>query len=104
MFGCGYPGDSLTKAWLKTSFDPVFGFPTLVRFSWSTARKLLVKDSKELAYWFDLFDEEKKNGKQAKDKQQATLVVKKTPGLTARKIKPFFSTKLQLKRGGLDSL
>lgn len=65
---------------------------------------MLVQDSKDLAYWFDLFDEEKKNGKPAKGKQQAKLVVNKTPGATARKIKPFFSTKLQLKRGGLDSL
>jgi ribonuclease H2 subunit A len=63
VFGCGYPSDPSTKAWLKNSFDPVFGFPTVVRFSWSTARKMLMQDHKELAYWFDLFDEEKKYGK-----------------------------------------
>ena len=37
-FGCGYPGDAITKKWLRDSFDPVFGFPSYVRFSWSTSR------------------------------------------------------------------
>lgn len=30
-----------TKAWLASNFDPIFGFPSLVRFSWSTAEKIL---------------------------------------------------------------
>jgi ribonuclease H2 subunit A len=29
--------------WLKENSDPVFGFPSLVRFSWSTARELMDK-------------------------------------------------------------
>ena len=36
-FGCGYPGDSTTKTWLREHMDPVFGFPGLVRFSWKTS-------------------------------------------------------------------
>ncbi|XP_011032867.1 PREDICTED: ribonuclease H2 subunit A [Populus euphratica] len=35
-FGSGYPGDPETKAWLEKHQHPVFGFPTLVRFSWGT--------------------------------------------------------------------
>ncbi|XP_026440140.1 ribonuclease H2 subunit A-like isoform X2 [Papaver somniferum] len=35
-FGSGYPGDPETKTWLKDHQHPVFGFPTLVRFSWGT--------------------------------------------------------------------
>jgi ribonuclease H2 subunit A len=31
-FGSGYPADPDTKAWLQASIDPVFGFPSLVRF------------------------------------------------------------------------
>lgn len=27
--------------WLKKNVDPVFGFPRVLRFSWSTATKLL---------------------------------------------------------------
>ncbi|KNC77138.1 hypothetical protein SARC_10397, partial [Sphaeroforma arctica JP610] len=40
-FGSGYPGDPTTKAWLRNNMDPIFGFPGLVRFSWSTVTKLL---------------------------------------------------------------
>jgi ribonuclease H2 subunit A len=39
--GSGYPGDPVTKAFLRNIIDPVFGFPSLVRFTWSTASKLL---------------------------------------------------------------
>ncbi|KAJ4836862.1 hypothetical protein Tsubulata_030742 [Turnera subulata] len=35
-FGSGYPGDPETKAWLEKHKHKVFGFPTLVRFSWGT--------------------------------------------------------------------
>ncbi|KAG8265501.1 ribonuclease H2 subunit A [Homalodisca vitripennis] len=40
-WGSGYPGDPETIKFLKNNIDPVFGFPQLVRFSWSTAQKLL---------------------------------------------------------------
>ena len=33
--------DPNTVKWLKTNLDPVFGYPTVVRFSWSTCRELL---------------------------------------------------------------
>ncbi|CAI9091369.1 OLC1v1026389C1 [Oldenlandia corymbosa var. corymbosa] len=35
-FGSGYPGDPGTKSWLDDHKHSVFGFPTLVRFSWGT--------------------------------------------------------------------
>ncbi|KAI9093482.1 ribonuclease H-like domain-containing protein [Phlyctochytrium arcticum] len=40
-FGSGYPSDPNTVDWLKSNVDPVFGFPRLMRFSWSTCTKLL---------------------------------------------------------------
>ncbi|KAH9277125.1 ribonuclease HII [Batrachochytrium salamandrivorans] len=40
-FGSGYPSDPKTTAWLRNHLDPVFGFPRIVRFSWSTTAKLL---------------------------------------------------------------
>ncbi|KAL1492255.1 hypothetical protein ABEB36_012732 [Hypothenemus hampei] len=40
-FGSGYPGDPVTKKFLTDHCDPVFGFPQLVRFSWSTASNAL---------------------------------------------------------------
>lgn len=35
-FGSGYPGDPNTIAWLEHHKHSVFGFPSLVRFSWGT--------------------------------------------------------------------
>ncbi|KAJ9595409.1 hypothetical protein L9F63_013393 [Diploptera punctata] len=44
-FGSGYPNDPVTKVFLTKNIDPVFGFPQLVRFSWSTAAKILEEHS-----------------------------------------------------------
>ncbi|EFN73248.1 Ribonuclease H2 subunit A [Camponotus floridanus] len=46
-YGSGYPTDPVTKNWLSENVDAVFGFPQLVRFSWSTAEQIL--ESKALA-------------------------------------------------------
>ncbi|XP_014473091.1 PREDICTED: ribonuclease H2 subunit A [Dinoponera quadriceps] len=40
-YGSGYPTDPVTKSWLSANVDAVFGFPRLVRFSWSTAEQIL---------------------------------------------------------------
>lgn len=53
-FGSGYPGDPVTKRFLG-DVDPVFGFPRLVRFSWSTAENALEKTSYNV-----IFEEEEK--------------------------------------------
>jgi len=42
--GSGYPGDPATKKFLRSSCDSIFGFPSVTRFSWSTAEDLLAKD------------------------------------------------------------
>eukprot|EP01069_Polyplicarium_translucidae_P005326 Polyplicarium_translucidae@DN2764_c0_g1_i1.p1 len=41
--GSGYPGDEQTKSFLRAAFDKIFGFPSVVRFSWSTSRSLMEK-------------------------------------------------------------
>eukprot|EP00940_MAST-03C_sp_MAST-3C-sp2_P002190 g2190.t1 len=43
--GSGYPGDERTKKWLAKNMDPVFGFPSLIRFNWSTARDMIESES-----------------------------------------------------------
>lgn len=40
-YGSGYPGDPLTIRWLDANAHPVHGFPDIVRFSWSSAEKVL---------------------------------------------------------------
>lgn len=40
-YGSGYPNDPVTRKFLTENVDSVFGFPSLVRFSWATADKVL---------------------------------------------------------------
>ncbi|XP_053665214.1 ribonuclease H2 subunit A [Anopheles marshallii] len=48
-FGSGYPGDPTTKRFLG-EIDLVFGFPRLVRFSWSTASNALEKKAYDMEF------------------------------------------------------
>lgn len=41
---CIGAADAVTKEWLRANMDRLFGFPSLVRFSWSTCRDLLKSD------------------------------------------------------------
>ncbi|KAM7284350.1 ribonuclease H2 subunit A [Ixodes scapularis] len=49
-YGSGYPNDPATKKFLSAHVDNVFGFPSLVRFSWSTAEKLLEDNSATVSW------------------------------------------------------
>lgn len=51
-FGSGYPGDPTTKKWLTENFDPVFGYPNIVRFSWSTANNNLKANGVYPIKWY----------------------------------------------------
>lgn len=44
-FGSGYPGDEHCVKWLQKSQNPIFGYPSIVRFSWSTTREILEKQN-----------------------------------------------------------
>lgn len=62
-FGSGYPGDPETKAWLEQHKHHIFGFPTLVRFSWGTCNSYF-KDIVEVLWESDKIDEDcSSNGK-----------------------------------------
>ncbi len=43
-FGSGYPGDDTCVQWMLRAQQNVFGFPNLVRFSWSTTREAMIKN------------------------------------------------------------
>lgn len=49
--GSGYPSDPNTKAWMDANCDPVFGFPTFVRFSWGTTKTLLEKKAVQVDWY-----------------------------------------------------
>merc|ERR1712038_106880 len=64
--GSGYPGDDVTKKWLRSHFDPVFRFPQFVRFSWSTASKIIEDDGVQLDFPEDEEDDQQKSKKRKK--------------------------------------
>jgi ribonuclease H2 subunit A len=43
LFGSGYPSDPNTVRWLDENEDSFFGFPSIMRFSWSTISNRMVK-------------------------------------------------------------
>ncbi|XP_076235788.1 ribonuclease H2 subunit A [Calliopsis andreniformis] len=61
-YGSGYPNDPETKKWLSENVDPVFGLPRIVRFSWSTAEKIL--ESQALTVEWEEVEDEVNPGEQ----------------------------------------
>ncbi|KAJ8723336.1 hypothetical protein PYW08_003248 [Mythimna loreyi] len=55
-FGSGYPGDPQTKKFIREQIDNVFGYPALVRFSWSTA-ELMLQEKAATCTFEDVDDE-----------------------------------------------
>ncbi|CAD1474102.1 unnamed protein product [Heterotrigona itama] len=62
VYGCGYPNDPDTKKWLFDNVDDVFGFPRVVRFSWSPAERIL--QSHALSVEWEEVEEEENRGEQ----------------------------------------
>ncbi|THV07439.1 ribonuclease H2 subunit A [Dendrothele bispora CBS 962.96] len=50
--GSGYPSDPKTQTWLRSCLEPTFGFPKVVRFSWTTVKVLLEKEGHPVQ-WMD---------------------------------------------------
>ncbi|CAK1585381.1 unnamed protein product [Parnassius mnemosyne] len=70
-FGSGYPGDPLTKKFIRDQVDNVFGYPLLVRFSWSTAELML--QEKAATCTFEDVEEVSPNKKAAGTKSISTF-------------------------------
>lgn len=60
-YGSGYPGDPNTKSFLSSNIDPIFGFPSFVRFSWSTVKVLLENKALEVTWEVDEENDEQDN-------------------------------------------
>ena len=54
-FGCGYPSDPATRRWLEDHADRVFGYPSLIRFSWKTCTTFLAKHASTVKWFATLF-------------------------------------------------
>jgi ribonuclease H2 subunit A len=50
-FGSGYPADPVTVSWMKNQCDIVFGYPRLIRFSWSTAENAMADNGAAKVIW-----------------------------------------------------
>lgn len=49
-YGSGYTSDPYTIKWLKNNVDKVFGYPSIVRFSWETTSVALKKAAYEVKW------------------------------------------------------
>ncbi|KAH9321309.1 hypothetical protein KI387_015948 [Taxus chinensis] len=105
-FGSGYPGDPETKAWLDENKHVVFGFPTLVRFSWGTCKSYIDKCA-EVIWEADEEDRDGGSNKGDGKKQQKlnfSSLKRKSEDLESNgkgRSKFFSSRKLQLVNGPL---
>ncbi len=63
-FGCGYPSDPITKKWMERNRDNVFGYPSIVRFSWKTCTNFLENKSIQFE-WENFVDEESESNQSA---------------------------------------
>ncbi|KAG7900376.1 hypothetical protein KL935_003119 [Ogataea polymorpha] len=52
-WGSGYPSDPRTSQWLNSNVHPVFGWNSMVRFSWQTSRDALAKSGAVPMVWED---------------------------------------------------
>jgi len=81
-WGSGYPADPSCQKWLTSSFEPLFGWPDVVRFSWSTAKKIIKAEGIPVDWDDGEDDEEEEDG--------APPPAKKT---TAQKLTQFYAPK-----------
>lgn len=87
-FGSGYPNDPATKAFL-TNIEPLFGFPRIVRFSWSTAGTALEKRAFDVVFE----EEEPEPKKRAVKSKKVTEFFKSDENAVKKERNKFFKEK-----------
>ncbi|KAJ3097952.1 Ribonuclease H2 subunit A [Phlyctochytrium planicorne] len=81
-FGSGYPGDPKTVAWLKECMDHIFGYPSIVRFSWSTCVQRLDMHATTVIWPDDGEDSKKPKGSTTGHKKKQMKLTKETSQTT----------------------
>lgn len=71
-WGSGYPSDSKTSTWLKNNVDPVFGWGSMIRFSWQTTRDVLEKHNGVLVQWPDDLQPQSSNSKSTRNNKRVS--------------------------------
>ena len=57
-WGSGYPSDARCTTWLRSNFDPLFGWGSECRFSWGTVKDLLEAKGSATKVDFPMLDDE----------------------------------------------
>ena len=70
-WGCGYPSDKNTQRWMSDNLDHVFGWPSVVRFSWGPAAEVLDKNPKSHGVKEVRWPDEENDGQQQQRDQMA---------------------------------
>jgi len=87
-WGSGYPADPVTKKFLQDQLHPVFGFPSLVRFSWKTAEKIIEEKGVKVE-WEEVEPEEDESSKNPSVSQYFVQTKKPVRTATSR-VHPYF--------------
>ncbi len=88
-WGSGYPGDAVTKRFLQDNLDPFFGFPSLVRFSWKTAEKIL--DEKCSRLEFEEVEPEEEDSVKKNPSVKDYFVLSEPKKSALKRLHPYFS-------------
>lgn len=83
-FGSGYPADPFTKQWLEGSLDKLFGYPTLIRFSWATTDNMLEDHDAHAVAWEADVNDDGKGKKGKKQVQRTAALVRRATFMTPR--------------------
>lgn len=72
-FGSGYPADPITVSWMKRHCDPIFGYPRLIRFSWSTAENAISNNHAANVIWESQSEQNDLKRKRTKETKSSIL-------------------------------